>query len=211
MSSTDRSNTERIRQLKCRVLAASIVKGTYKTNDGETWLDIKIGREGRIINPAGSGPAIEIAGCCNCSPVCDMSGHIFGALNSYTGPSDILLLQEDINSYIIGTVTIPLPPPGYPNDYFVLVRYFNGCNISDSNTTLYDKLGNIVDTTQYYLGTFPPNPTYGPYSSYTSVGFNILYPNSVFNYTTDTSGITLTYGNACSSITDPVNLGIPPG
>jgi hypothetical protein len=208
MSSTDRSNTERIRQLKARLLAATITKGTYKTNDSDTWLDIKIGREGRVINPAGGGPAVTLAGCCNCLPVCDMSGDAIFFLP--VPVTDISDFQGYLNSSIIGSVTIPLPPPGYPNDFFLCIFLLDGCNITNSIATVYDISNNILDTTQYYLGTYP---SFEFFDSNT-VSFNIIYPTEYlyrdpdeFFEIPDLSGIDITYSNACSSITEPVGFG----
>jgi hypothetical protein len=209
MSSTDRSNTERIRQLKARLLAATITKGTYKTNDGETWLDIKIGREGRVINPAGGGPAVSVEGCCNCQPVCDMSGDIFYFIVTLTAISEF---QDYLNSLIFGSVIIPPPPPGYPNDYFLCIFSPNGCNITNTTAIMYDNSNNILDTTQYYLGTYPSNPE-SMFIPSDTLSFSILYPTEylykdpVYYTIPDLSGIDITFSNACSSITEPVSLG----
>ena len=207
MSSTDRSNTERIRQLKARLLASSIAKGTYKTNDGETWLDIKIGREGRVINPAGSGPAVTLAGCCNCLPVCDLSGEVYAVPISFTDVSDIIAFQDGVNGYINGTITIPLPPPGYLNDFFIFLFYGNACNVMDSTTLTYDTFGNIINDIQYYLGTYTPSASPGPFSGYNTVGINVMYPTPLISFFGDIGAIDLTVSNTCSSITDPTVLG----
>lgn len=203
MSSTDRSNTERIRQLKARLLAATITKGTYKTNDGETWLDIKIGREGRVINPAGGGPAVTLAGCCNsCLSVCDMSGDIYFFDSSITNISGA---EDFVNSYITDTVTFPPPPEGYTNDYFIFTFCFTGCNVTSSTATIY--IGDsVVPTTQYDLGYHP-----SIYPGASDIGFIVIYPSNslptIQDFFETVTGFTLTYSNACSSLSDTVVLG----
>jgi len=195
MSSTDRSNTERIRQLKARLLASSIAKGTYKTNDGETWLDIKIGREGRVINPAGSGPAVTLAGCCNCLPVCDLSGDVYFIPFSIT---DISGAEDFINSFITDTVIIPPPPEGYSNDYGIFTTSFVGCNTTSSTVTIYDDT-TIIPATQYDLGVHTASNTID-----SDIGFVVAYPTPT---SPNITSITITSSNACSSVTDDVILG----
>jgi hypothetical protein len=206
MSSTDRSNTERIRQLRARLLAASIAKGTYKTNDGETWLTVKVGREGRIINPAGGAPALSVPGCCNCNPVCDLSGDTVALPYSYFDASDILLLQDEINANIIGSVFIPFPPVDYPNNYFIVIFYFNGCNTTNISTVMYDNSGAPIDASQFYLGMYPTTPS-GSFNIFDTVGFTIIYPTEVIAFFDDIGNIEITASNACSSVTDNAPLG----
>jgi hypothetical protein len=217
MSSTDRSSAGRTRQLRSRTLAASFGKAV-NPNDSSSWQAIKVGRGGHVIQLTGSGTTVTVPGCCNtiipeCLPVCDLSDdEIFTIDNSI---SNILGLQDFINSGIIGSVTIPSPHSGYLNDFFYIVSSFNGCNVTDSTTIMYDASGDLIPSTQHYLGDYPTaNP--GPYDYYNTIAFNIIYPTPFiengYDYLAsyDVSGIsaiTVTVSNECSSNTGYSILG----
>jgi hypothetical protein len=126
--------------------------------------------------------------------------------------TETLGFQDFLNSAIIGSITIPPPPPGYPNDFFIFIVFCDGCNVTNSIATVYDTTNTMLDTTQYYLGTFPTNPDTAIIASVTT-GYNIIYPTEFLyrdpdNYDIpDLSGIDITFSNACSSITEPVVFG----
>jgi hypothetical protein len=211
---TDYSTTERIRQLKCRILASSINKSISPTNDGTTWLEIKVGREGRVVKLAGNG-IVDIPGCCptapaGCEPLCDIAADYLGIVFP---SSDITAVENYFNPDIVGTLTITPPPDGYPNDYFILLGYPTYCNVSraaiNAVATLYNSSGISIPITQYFLGSFatiPPTP-----EDLLSISFSVLYPIDVFefNFTDDIPTVEVTLSNACSSLTDssPIILG----
>jgi hypothetical protein len=214
MSSTDRSSAERTRQLRSRTLAASFEKAV-NPNDSSSWQAIKVGREGRILQLTGSGTTVTIPGCCNtaaCLPVCDLSD--IEVVTISINISNILDWQDFLNSVIIGSFTIPPPPEEYLNDFFYTVLSFNGCNVTDSTTSMYDASGDLIPSTQHYLGDYPTtNPE--DFDANT-VAFNIIYPTPFivngYDYliSYDVSGIsaiTVTVSNECSSNTDYSILG----
>jgi len=211
MSSIDRSSTERLRQLRSRILAASISKG-LNPNDSGTWQDIKVGRGGYVIQLTGSGNTVTIPGCCNtaaCLPVCDLSGEILAyyinVTNPYTGPTDLSGIEVFLSEIIVGTPTVPPPinTTNYQNNYAWVLYFPESCNATTYSVTMVDSNQDPVEIDAHYLGLFPsvddPAVTRGVFVIY--VIPNI--PGDDWWFST----ISLTISNSCSSVTDDLILG----
>lgn len=188
------SGTDRLRQLKCRLMAFPTSNSSSNTKDYSSWLEVQQGRQDRVIQLAGG--VVSTSCCTSCPQICVSQDNI-AAIPWLV--SDISGAQENLQSVVVGTVTIPPPPNDYLNDYFLIIFILKGCNTTSSVATVYDTSGS-VPCTQHDLGFFEAtDPTKS------EVGLIILYPVQIdFNNIT---AITVTLTNVCSSVTDNAILG----
>jgi hypothetical protein len=143
----------------------------------------------------------------------------FGVENNFPNPksqawfnqpwfnNDYQDLQDDLNNFIIGTVTVPPPPSGYPNDYNIVSYTFtDGCIPGSQTITYYSNSTDApLSGTSYDLGFHPINldnisnlPLF--FTPTMNIGFTIFYPSDALNYSSDISqNATLGLSNSCGS------------
>jgi hypothetical protein len=149
-------------------------------------------------------------GCCGCKQCVPVD---FGVENNFPNPvsqvwfsNDYQALQDNLNENIIGTVTVPPPPSGYPNDYIIVsFTVTDGCIPGSQTITYYSNSTDApLSGTSYDLGFHPINldiPYLPPFFTATmNIGFTIFYPSDALDIFSDISqNATLGLSNSCGS------------
>jgi hypothetical protein len=182
------------RQAKALATFARLNLGRYmfgdQPSDANTLVQVRIGKQ---------------EGCCAvevvCNPVCSTEDL---AIIFPLDVADIATIEGILNDITGQTITIPLPPDGYPYLYYLFAFYPPLCNAQTRQLNIIAD-GNPVDNTQYDLGVF----TYigsGPYGDNASTGFIVYYPvQDVLSLTIESAVVAIS--NQCSSRQVDVTFG----
>jgi hypothetical protein len=187
MYNADRSASGRTRMLKANTLATYHIRNPTKNDYGGEKPSSALTL---LLRSVGSN---ELCGkCVTCEPVCDLS-------NAYIAPfsqSDI----PDVESFLFDitgqTITVPLPPDGYPEDRAAIFLFFPEiCNTTSYVGKVYNP--GLISVTQHFLGVY--NTTF----LFAHTGFIIIYPSEELSELT----VTLTASNECSESITTASLG----
>ena len=193
MYNADRSASGRTRILKAKTLAAYHARNPTKNDQGGEKPSSALTF---LLRNVGSN---ELCGQCvdpePCESVCDFELFFFPPFTS----TQIPYVEEDFEAMTGISITIPLPPDGYPEDRESLVLNFpEACNATSYTAKVYNP--ELISVTQHFLGIY-----IDPLNSNNRGGFVVVYPSENIDFETATA--TLTASNECSQSTTTVNLG----
>ena len=129
-------------------------------SDTYTLVQVRIGKQEDCCTPVST-----------CNAVCSTEDPAYIEL---VGVSDISNFESELSIATGQTISIPLPPEGYPYEVFLFVYYPSLCNAQTGRLNIIAD-GTLIDNTQYDLGIF----TYsggGPYGENAPTGFIVCYP-----------------------------------
>jgi hypothetical protein len=188
MYNVDRSASGRTRMLKAKTLAAyhnqNPTKNDYGGEKPSNTLTL-------LLRSVGQN---ELCGKC-CEPVCDLS-------NAFIIPFSveyITQLESDLSSITGQIITIPSPPPGYPEDRELLLAFFPGvCNTETYTANVLNP--DRIPIMQHFLGVFTAA------FIFPITGFIVIYPLQDWNYSSVPDTI-ITASNACSESSATATFG----
>lgn len=191
MSNADKSSSGRTRFIKAKTLAVHHrLTGSdfthVKPSDALTVLQRKVGD-------------VIVCETCpedDCTDVCDISGAFFFPLPI----TEITNFQDFLNTEYGGSIVIPGPPDGYPEERDALIFFFpETCNATNYSA-LINADGFDISNVQYFLGILNT-----PDFFQERTGFLIYYP--IDEIIGDFITFTISASNSCSSSSAPAEFG----
>ena len=190
MYNADRSASGRTRMLKAKTLAAYHARNPTKNDYGGEKPSSALTL---LLRSVGSN---ELCGqCVTCEPVCDFLEDTAVFL-PFT-PMDIPGLEGFIEAISGISITIPLPPDGYPEDKESALLFFPEiCNASSYTAQVYNP--GLISVTQYFLGILDTD---------IRAGFIVVYPSGDIDFDDSAVNVIVTASNECSQSSTTAVLG----